>query len=64
MLRLRSTGREKGCAAGPGATLSTGNNGNNTLEGTDGVSGNGTAHGGAGTDSCTSDPGDTTTGCP
>ncbi|MET9378325.1 calcium-binding protein [Streptomyces sp. NPDC002992] len=42
----------------------TGSYGNDTLHTVDGVSGNDSAHGGPGTDSCSTDAGDTRTGCP
>jgi Ca2+-binding RTX toxin-like protein len=48
---------------GDGADVLNGNRGPDTLVANDGVSGNDTANGGRGTDSCTVDPGDILTNC-
>jgi Ca2+-binding RTX toxin-like protein len=48
----------------PGADILRGNVGPDRLVATDGVSGNDTADGGAGTDACSADAGDVVIGCP
>jgi Ca2+-binding RTX toxin-like protein len=48
---------------GDGADLLNGNRGRDTILASDGVSGNDTANGGLGTDSCTVDPGDILRNC-
>jgi Ca2+-binding RTX toxin-like protein len=56
-------GNAEKAIGGDGADMLNGNRGPDTLMANDGVSGNDTANGGRGTDSCTIDPGDIVLNC-